>query len=64
MQRRFFCLTDVARAAERPYSTVYQWARHRQIPPPTEVPWTGGRRKYYDEQAFQEVVRLIREAAE
>jgi hypothetical protein len=55
---------DVARAAERPYSTVYQWARHRQIPAPTEVPWAGGRRKYYNEQAFHEVVHLIKESTE
>ena len=64
MRRRYFCLMDVARAAERPYSTVYQWARHRQIPAPTEVPWAGGRRKYYNEQAFHEVVHLIKESTE
>jgi DNA-binding transcriptional MerR regulator len=60
MKQRYFSITDVARATNRHYSTVYQWVRHKQIPPPMEIPWTGGRRRYYTQEQFEAVVGEIK----
>ena len=60
MKQSHFSIRDMARATKRHYSRVYRWVRHKRIPAPREIAWTGGLRKYYTTEQFEAVVSEIK----